>query len=107
VKEFHNLETLRIGAGAGKANFGGREGFLPEFSQSSSCHFGHHFCSFFKEFAQILFVKVFRDFARILPDFKGFARIFIKSKLLGCACTPASYTSDPTDKKMLKAKDFL
>jgi len=32
----------------------------------------------------------FKDFARI---FRDVARIFTKSKVLGCGCTPASHTS--------------
>jgi len=59
---------------------------------SSVFYFGGHSCSYFQEFAKINdialyvisqifsnFVKVFKDFAQISTDFRGFARFFTKT----------------------------
>jgi len=51
----------------------------------------------------ILFVfsGILPKFSEILPKFKDFARIFNKSKLLGCACTPCTPASCTTGSKDL------
>ena len=39
-----------------------------------------------------IFAQIFRNFAEEV--YTDFARIFNIPKFLGCACTPASYTTD-------------
>jgi len=45
-----------------------------------------------------IFAKIFRNFSEVFTDFTqiytDFARIFNILKILGCACTPTSYTTD-------------
>jgi len=61
--------------------------------------FGCHFCKWkahtgiLRTFSQINFTQISTDFDLILSDF---AQIFPKSKVLGCGCTPASYSSGVT-----------